>query len=220
MSGEPRSAALAGSSTAALETMRFPFTLPALPYEPDALRPVISAKTLKVHYGGHHRAYISALNQAIDNTEFETMPLKAIIQATAGKAAQAAVFNNASQAWSHAFYWDSLVPPGGPAPPPVLKSMIEASFGTLAACTRALQQAASTQFGAGWTWLVLDGKKISVVRTRDAETPLTSGQTPLLAIDVWEHAYYLDYPNRRLDYVAGVVDTLLNWKFAAGNLAS
>lgn len=112
MSGEMRSAGPAGGSTAALENMRFPYRLPVLPFEPDALRPVISAKTLKFHYGAHQRAYISALNQAIDNTEFEAMPLKTIIQATAGKAAKAAVFNNAAQAWNHAFYWDSLVPQG------------------------------------------------------------------------------------------------------------
>lgn len=220
MSGETRSAAPAETATAALESMRFPFTLPALPYEPDSLRPVISAKTLKFHYAGHHQAYISALNQAIDNTEFEAMPLKAIIRATAGKAAQAAVFNNAAQAWNHAFYWDSLVPSDAGDPPAALKSMIEASFGTVAACRQALCEAAVARFGAGWAWLVLDGKRISVLQTKDAETPLTSGKTPLLAIDVWEHAYYLDYQNRRASYVAGVVDRLLNWKFAAGNLAS
>ena len=147
------------------------------------------------------------------------MPLKALIRATAGKPEQAAIFNNAAQAWNHAFYWDSLTPPGGGDPPPGLKQLIEAAFGSVAACKQALAEAALAQFGTGWAWLVLDGKKISVMKTDDADNPLTQGLTPLLAIDVWEHAYYLDYQNRRKDYVVGVVEKLLNWNFAAANLA-
>ena len=219
--GQPASAPAehTGLSTAMLEGVGFPYALPALPYALDGLSPFISESTLRFHHGKHHQAYIEALNQAIDDTEFQPMPLKALIRATAGKPEQAAIFNNAAQAWNHAFYWDSLTPQGGGDPPPGLKQMIEANFGSVAACKQALAEAALAQFGTGWAWLVLDGKNISVVKTDDADNPLTQGLTPLLAIDVWEHAYYLDDQNRRKDYVVGVVEKLLNWNFAAGNLA-
>ncbi len=206
-------------STAMLENMRFPYELPALPYALDELSPFISENTLRFHHGRHHQAYIDALNQAIDDTEFEAMPLRALIRATAAKTGHAAVFNNAAQAWNHAFYWDSLRPPGGGEPPPVLRQMIEASFGSVAACKEALTDAAVTQFGTGWAWLVLEDGRIRVMKTGEADNPLTRAAIPLLAIDVWEHAYYLDYQNRRKDHVAGVVDHLLNWDFAASHLA-
>jgi len=209
----------AGVSTAMLEHMGFPYELPALPYALDALSPFISETTLRFHYGKHHKTYIDALNKAIDDTEFEAMPLRALIQATAGKPGQATLFNNAAQAWNHAFYWDSLAPGGAGEPPPMLKQMIDASFGSVEACKQALTEAASTHFGSGWAWLVLDGKKVSVVKTGDADNPLTRGMTPLLAIDVWEHAYYLDYQNRRKDHATGVIEHLINWNFAASNLA-
>ncbi|MHB1075359.1 superoxide dismutase [Thiobacillus sp.] len=207
-----------GISTAMLENMSFPYELPALPYAMDALSPVISENTLRFHHGKHHQTYIDALNKAIDDTEFQAMPIKAMILA-AGAGEKTEIFNNVAQAWNHAFYWDSLCEKGGGDPPPILKQMIDASFGSVEACRRELVHAAVTQFGTGWAWLVLDGKKISVMKTEDADTPLTFGMRPLLAIDVWEHAYYLDYQNRRKDHVAGVVDKLINWKFAAGNLA-
>jgi Fe-Mn family superoxide dismutase len=208
-----------GVSTSMVEAMRFPYELPALPYPRDALSPFISETTLRFHYGKHHQAYIDALNKAIDDTEFQAMPLRAIIQSTAGKSGQASIFNNAAQTWNHAFYWDSLTPQGGGDPPPALKRMIEASFGSVEACTRELAHAAMTQFETGWAWLVLDDNQISVMKTGGADNPLTRGMTPLLAIDVWEHAYYLDYQNRRKDYVTGVIDRLINWDFAAKNLA-
>jgi Fe-Mn family superoxide dismutase len=207
-----------GISTAMVEAMRFPYELPALPYARDALSPFISETVLRFRRK-HHQAYIDALNQAIDDTEFQAMPIRAIIRATAGKPGQTAIFSNAAQTWNHAFYWDSLTPQGGGDPPHALKRMIEASFGTVAACTLELAQAAMTPFGTGWAWLVLDDGKISVMKTGEADNPLTRGMTPLLAIDVWEHAYYLDYQNRRKDYVAGVIDRLINWNFAARNLA-
>jgi superoxide dismutase, Fe-Mn family len=206
------------TSTARLENAGFPYELPALPYALDALSPFISETTLKFHHGKHHQTYIDALNKAIDDTEFEAMPLRAMIRATAGKLEHAAIFNNAAQAWNHAFYWDSLSPQGGGDPPPGLKKMIEASFGSVAACKQALAEAAVAQFGSGWAWLVLDGKTLSVAKTGNADNPLIHGLIPLLAIDVWEHAYYLDYQNRRKDHVAGVVEKLINWDFAAGNL--
>lgn len=216
----PSSSAMApcSISTDMLEKMRFPYELPILPYALDALSPCISENTLRFHYGRHHQTYIDGLNKAIGDTEYEAMPLKAMILATATDG-KSAIFNNAAQAWNHAFYWDSLTPNGGGEPPPALKLMIEASFGSVDACREALVDAAVRQFGAGWAWLVLDGKKIGVMKTGNAGNPLTSGVTPLLAIDVWEHAYYLDYQNRRKDHVAGVVGKLLNWKFAASNLA-
>ena len=209
----------AGTCTFILENMRFPYVLPPLPYALNALSPFISEKTLRFHHGKHHQTYIESLNKAIDDTEFQAMPIKALILATAGKAGKTDLFNNAAQAWNHAFYWDSLSPHGGGEPPPALKQVIEASFGTVEACKRALAEAALTQFGSGWTWLVLDGEKIAVTKTANADTPLTTGMKPLLAVDVWEHEYYLDYQNRRKDYVAGVIDTLLDWNFAAANLA-
>ncbi len=208
-----------GISTAMLERMAYPYDLPALPYSMDALSPCISERTLRCHHGEHHKAYIEALNKAIGDTEYEAMPLKALILATAGKPGQSAIFNNAAQAWNHAFYWDSLAPEGGGEPPPVLKRMIEASFGSVEACRNALIKAATTQFGSGWAWLAQDGKKVTVLKTGNADNPMTRGMNPLLAVDVWEHAYYIDYQNRRKDHVDGVIYELLNWEFAASNLA-
>jgi len=155
-----------GISTDMLESMAFPYDLPALPYPMDALSPCISERTLRCHHGEHHRTYIEALNKAIEDTEYQAMPLRALIVATAGKPGQSAIFNNAAQAWNHAFYWDSLTPQGGGEPSPVLKQMIEASFGSVDACRNALTKAATTQFGSGWAWLAQDGKKIVVLNRR------------------------------------------------------
>ena len=196
-----------GSSTA--------YVLPPLPYAQNALEPVISANTISFHYGKHHKGYIDNLNKLVIGTEFVGMPLDKIITATAGKADKAAIFNNAAQAWNHAFYWNSLTPNGGGEPPATLKIKIEASFGSMDACKKELAAAATTQFGSGWAWLVLDGDNLKVVKTSNADSPLTKGMKPLLTIDVWEHAYYLDYQNRRADYVNAVLDKLINWNFAA-----
>jgi len=193
--------------------------LPPLPYAESALDPVISATTLGFHYGKHHKGYVDNLNKLVAGTEFAELTLEKIIAATAGKVDKTAIFNNAAQAWNHTFYWRSLMPKGGGEPPAVLKQKIEASFGTLDACRKELATAATTQFGSGWAWLVLDGDKLKVVKTGNADSPLTKGMKPLLTIDVWEHAYYLDYQNRRADYVATVLDKLISWSFAAGNLA-
>jgi Fe-Mn family superoxide dismutase len=144
--------------------------------------------------------------------------LTTIITATAGKADKSAIFNNAAQDWNHTFYWRSLQPNGGGEPPAALMQKIEASFGNLDVCKKELAAAATTQFGSGWAWLVADGDKLKVVKTGNAETPMTTGLKPLLTIDVWEHAYYLDYQNRRADYVNAVLDKLINWEFAAENL--
>ena len=196
------------------------YVLPPLPYAENALEPVISEKTISFHYGKHHKGYVDNLNKLIVGTEFAGLTLEKIISQTAGKADKAAIFNNASQAWNHTFYWNSLTPNGGGQPPAALKTKIEASFGTVDACKKELAAAATTQFGSGWAWLVLDGDKLKVVKTSNADSPLTKGLKPLLVIDVWEHAYYLDYQNRRADYVNAVLDKLINWSFAADNLKS
>jgi Fe-Mn family superoxide dismutase len=194
-------------------------TLPALPYPENALEPVISAKTLNFHHGKHHRTYVETANELIHGTEFAQMPLEQIVKATAGKADHAAIFHNAAQAWNHTFYWQCLKPKGGGEPPAALKQRIEASFGSVDACKKELAAAAVAQFGSGWAWLVVEGEKLKVLKTADAETPLTQNLRPLLTIDVWEHAYYLDYQNRRADHVNALIDKLANWEFAAQNMA-
>jgi superoxide dismutase, Fe-Mn family len=195
-----------------------PILLPALPYEQSALQPVISANTLGFHYGKHHKGYVDTLNKLIAGTEFSDMRLEKIIKATAGQAEHAAIFNNAAQTWNHTFYGHSLRPKGGGEPPAVLNRLMQSAFGSVEACKKELAAAAVGQFGSGWAWLVMDGEKLKVVKTGNANSPLTQAATPLLTIDVWEHAYYLDYQNRRADYVSAVLDTLVNWEFAAENL--
>ena len=195
-----------------------PVVLPPLPWADSALAPVISANTIGFHYGKHHQGYVTNLNKLIAGTPLADQELAQIVRATAGKADQAAIFNNAAQVWNHTFYWQSLKPGGGGEPPAALKAKMEASFGSVAACRKELTTAATSQFGSGWAWLVADGDALKVVKTGNAETPLTSGMKPLVTIDVWEHAYYLDYQNRRADYVAAVLDKLINWEFALANL--
>jgi Fe-Mn family superoxide dismutase len=195
-----------------------PHVLPSLPYAENALAPVISAKTIGFHYGKHHKGYVDNLNKLIAGTEFADLPLTKIITKTAGIADKTAIFNNAAQTWNHTFYWKSMRLKGGGEPPNALKQKIAASFGSVDTCKKELSTAAMAQFGSGWVWLVLDGDKLKVVKTANADVPLTTGMKPLLTIDVWEHAYYLDYQNRRADYVNAVLDKLINWDFAADNL--
>jgi Fe-Mn family superoxide dismutase len=195
-----------------------PHVLPPLPYAQDALAPVISAATVALHHDKHQRAYVETLNQLLAGTEQAGLALEVLIAEAAGKADKVAIFNNAAQAWNHSFYWRSLRPEGGGEPPAALKKKIDASFGSLDACKKELAAAAMAQFGSGWAWLVLEGDKLRVVKTGNAGTPITKGLKPLLNLDVWEHAYYLDYQNRRVDYVNAVLDKLINWDFAADNL--
>jgi Fe-Mn family superoxide dismutase len=195
-----------------------PVALPPLPFEQGALAPVISANTLSFHYGKHHKTYVDTLNKLIAGTEFADMPLEKIVRASAAQPEQSSIFNNAAQAWNHAFYWRSLKPKGGGEPPAVLKQMMESAFGDVEACKKELSKAAVGQFGSGWAWLVQQGETLKIVKTPDAKTPLTEGLKPLLTIDVWEHAYYLDYQNRRVDYVNALIEKLANWEFAAENL--
>jgi superoxide dismutase, Fe-Mn family len=195
------------------------FTLPTLPYADTALAPVISANTIGFHYGKHHKTYVDNLNNLVKGTDLEGQSLEAIVAATAGKADKAGVFNNAAQVWNHTFYWNCLRANGGGAPPAKLAQMIDAGFGSFDNFKKEFAQACVTQFGSGWGWLVADGGTLKVVKTANAEVPFTKGQKPLLTVDVWEHAYYLDYQNRRADYVNAVIDKLLNWQFAEENLA-
>ena len=195
-----------------------PHALPPLPYATDALSEVISENTIIFHYGKHHKTYVDELNKAIAGSPLETMTLEEIIRNTTGKADQLTIFNNAAQAWNHAFYWHSLSPTGGGEPPVGLKEMIEASFDSVDACKHQLATAATSQFGSGWAWLVQEGKQLRVMKTKDAENPITQGLKPLLTLDVWEHAYYLDFQNRRKDYATAVLEKLINWNFAAANI--
>ncbi len=190
---------------------------PALPYADNSLEPYISANTIGFHYGKHHATYIKNYNGLVEGTPFDAKPIEEVILATAADAAKVGVFNNAAQALNHSFYWNCLTPNGGGTPTGELAAKIDADFGSFDKFKDELKNAAATQFGSGWAWLVLDNGTLKVVKTGNAQTPLTSGQTPLLCIDVWEHAYYLDYQNRRPDHVAAVIDHLLNWKFATDN---
>jgi Fe-Mn family superoxide dismutase len=200
-------------------TFYAPLTLPPLPYPVNALEPIISERTLSFHHCKHQRAYIDATNKLIVGTELAGLPLEQVVTATAGKADRASIFHNAAQAWNHDFYWHCLKPKGGGGPPAVLRKAMEAAFGSVDACKTELANQAVSQFGSGWAWLVLDGAKLKVVKTDNADTPLTRGVKPLLAIDVWEHAYYLDYQNKRADHVNAVIDALANWEFAAANMS-
>ena len=195
-----------------------PILLPALPWADAALAPVISANTIGFHYGKHHKGYVDNLNRLLAGSDLADLPLEKIVVATAGKADKTAIFNNAAQIWNHTFYWNSLRPNGGGEPPAALKKRIEASFGSVDALKKELATAATSQFGSGWAWLVADGDKLKVIRTANADLPQTAGLKPLLTIDVWEHAYYLDYQNRRADYVNALIDKLINWEFALQNL--
>ncbi|HBS39437.1 MAG TPA: superoxide dismutase [Fe] [Rhodobacteraceae bacterium] len=197
------------------------FELPALPYEKNALEPHMSANTFDFHHGKHHNTYIVNLNGMLDGSDLADASLEDIIKATAGDPAKAGMFNNAAQVWNHTFFWNSMKPNGGGAPTGELAAKIDSDLGGFDAFKDAFKAAGATQFGSGWAWLVVgDGGKLEVVKTPNAETPLTQGKTPLLTCDVWEHAYYLDYQNRRPDFLAAFLDNLANWDFAAENLAN
>ena len=199
--------------------MSAPFSLPPLPYADTALEPLISANTLSFHYGKHHKAYVDNLNKLVEGKDLATMTLEQIINLSAGKADMAGVFNNAAQVWNHTFYWNSLKPNGGGKPTGALAAAIDKDLGGYDKFKADLSAAAMTQFGSGWAWLVSDAGTLKIVKTGNAEVPLTKGQKPLLTIDVWEHAYYLDYQNLRAKYVETLIDKLLNWDFANANLA-
>ena len=191
--------------------------LPPLPYEPAALEPTMSAKTLAFHHGKHHAAYVASYNDLTRGT-YTAKPLEDVLREVAGDASRSGIFNSGAQAWNHSFFWRCLKPGGGGKPAGELGARIVVDFGSFDAFVVQFKGAAATQFGSGWTWLVFDHDKLEVVKTANADTPLIHGMTPLFTIDVWEHAYYLDYQNRRADYVAAVLASLANWEFAAQNL--
>lgn len=194
------------------------FTLPDLPYAQNALEPHISAETLGFHHGKHHQKYVDTLNDLIKGTSYESQSLEEIIRASHGK--DAGVFNNAAQVWNHTFYWNSMKPGGGGAPDGSLAAAIDRDFGSFDQFCTAFKQAGATQFGSGWAWLVAgDGDKLEIIKTPNAELPMTQGKKALLTADVWEHAYYLDYQNRRPDYLDVFLKSLVNWDFAARNFA-
>ena len=180
------------------------FQLPPLPYADNALEPVISANTISFHYGKHHKTYVDNLNNLVKGTDYESASLEKIINETAGKADKAPLFNNAAQIWNHTFYWNSLKGNGGGKPSGKLATMIDAAFGSYDNFRKELAATTVSQFGSGWGWLVVDGGALKVVKTANAEVPFTKGQKPLLTIDVWEHAYYLDHQNKRAAYVDAV----------------
>jgi Fe-Mn family superoxide dismutase len=192
--------------------------LPRLPYAYDALEPHISRSTLEIHHGRHHRAYVEKTIALAKQLRLADEPLERIIGQTADQESHRALFQNAAQAWNHAFYWNSLNPGGGGPPQGEIAERIEAELGGYDSFVAQFAAAAAGQFGSGWAWLVLDSDRLKITQTSNADTPLAHGQTALLTIDVWEHAYYLDYQNRRADYVAAVVEKLINWDFANRNL--
>jgi superoxide dismutase, Fe-Mn family len=194
------------------------YELPPLPYAYDALEPYISKSTLEFHHDKHHAAYVSKYNDAVKGTDHDNKPIEAVIKTIAGDASMQGVFNNAAQAWNHTFYWNSIKPGGGGTPSGDLAQKIEADFGSFEKFAEAFKNAGATQFGSGWAWLVLDGGTLKVTKTLNADNPLTAGQVPLLTMDVWEHAYYLDYQNKRPDYIETFLTKLVNWDFAASNL--
>jgi Fe-Mn family superoxide dismutase len=194
------------------------FELPSLPYADTALEPYYSAKTFSFHHGKHHKAYVDNLNKLLPGSPFENSTLEAIILAVAGDPTKAGFFNNAAQVWNHTFFWHCMKPGGGGAPNGALADRINAAFGSYEKFAEQFKAAAVGRFGSGWAWLVLDGGELKIMSTPNAETPMTGGKKALLTVDVWEHAYYLDYQNRRPDFVQTFLDHLVNWDFVAANL--
>ena len=190
--------------------------LPPLPYADDALDPHISARTISFHYGKHHATYVTNTNALIEGTEHADKSLEEIVRS----AGPGGLFNNAAQVWNHNFYWQSMAPSGGGDPSGDLAAAIDASFGGASNLKQQIVDKGKGNFGSGWTWLVKTADGLEIVNTDDADTPIAHGQTPLLTVDVWEHAYYLDYQNARPAYLETFVEKLLNWEFAASNFAA
>ena len=193
-------------------------TLPELSYAKDALAPSISANTLEFHHGKHHKAYVDNLNKLVAGTDLAEADLETVIKKVAGDPARAGIFNNAAQVWNHSFYWKCLKAAGGGKPTGAVAAKIDAAWGSYEKFAEELKNAGVTQFGSGWAWLVVDGGQLKITKTANADTPIAHGVKPLLTLDVWEHAYYLDYQNRRPDYLGAVIGKLINWDFVNANL--
>lgn len=196
------------------------FQLPPLPYDKNALEPYVSAKTLEFHHGKHHNAYVTTLNELIKETPHASEDLETIIKGTFGDASKSKIFNNGAQVWNHTFFWSCMKPSGGGTPTGDVASAIDACFGSLEKFKEEFKDACVTQFGSGWGWLVADNGKVAIMKTPNAENPMAHGKVALLTCDVWEHAYYLDYQNRRPDFVQAFMDNLINWDFVAQTLAT
>lgn len=197
------------------------FTQPPLPFPKDALEPYgMKAETFDYHYGKHHAAYVTNLNKLVEGTPLESLSLEDVIKQSFGDSSKVGVFNNAAQVWNHTFFWNCLKAGGGGTPTGELAAKIDAAFGSLDKFKEEFSNAAATQFGSGWAWLVDDGGTLKVTKTPNAENPLVHGQKPLLTLDVWEHAYYLDFQNARPAFIKNFLDNLVNWDFVAQNLAA
>ena len=191
------------------------FELPPLPYAQDALAPHISAETLEYHYGKHHQTYVTNLNKLVEGTEFENAALEDVILKSDG-----GLFNNSAQVWNHTFYWNSMTPDGGGAPTGEVADAINSAFGSYDSFVDKFKEAAATQFGSGWAWLVDSGSGLEIMKTSNADLPMKHNAKAILTIDVWEHAYYIDFRNARPNYISTFIDSLINWDFVAQNLAS
>lgn len=196
------------------------YELPPLPYDYEALAPHISSDTLKFHHDKHHAAYVTNYNKMADEAGMADKSIEEVIKATYGDSSKTGIFNNAAQAWNHSFYWNCMKPSGGGMPTGALADKINADFGSFDKFKEQFLTAGGTQFGSGWAWLVLDNGTLKVTKTPNAENPLVHGQVPLLTMDVWEHAYYLDYQNRRPDYAKTFMDSLVNWDYVGEQLAA
>jgi superoxide dismutase, Fe-Mn family len=194
------------------------FVLPPLPWAEDALEPAYSARTVSFHYGKHHKAYVDKLNELTAGTDLEGKPVEEVVAAVAGKADKQAVFNNAAQVWNHTFFWQCMTPGGGGRPSGALADRIDATWGGHDSFVAEFKAAAVGRFGSGWAWLIEEGGELKIVSTPNAELPMGEGVKVVLTCDVWEHAYYLDYQNRRPDFVQAFFDSLVNWEFAQQNL--
>ncbi|MGZ6292971.1 MAG: superoxide dismutase [Syntrophales bacterium] len=192
--------------------------LPDLPYAKDALAPVISANTMEFHYGKHHKAYVDNTNKLIAGTDLANDTLESIIKKTTGDASKIGIFNNAAQVWNHSFYWRCMKAKGGGKPTGAVADKINKAWGSFEKFAEEFKNAGVTQFGSGWAWLVSDRGELKITKTANADTPIAHGQKPLLTVDVWEHAYYLDYQNRRPDYLTAFIEKLINWDFVKANL--
>jgi Fe-Mn family superoxide dismutase len=196
------------------------YELPPLPYDYNALDPYISAKTLEFHHDKHHAAYVTNYNNLIKDTDLAGKSIEEVIKAAYNDSSKSGIFNNGAQAWNHSFFWNSLKPGGGGAPTGAVAEKIDADLGGYDKFKEEFKKAATTQFGSGWAWLVLDNGTLKVVNSPNAVNPLALGHTPLLTLDVWEHAYYLDYQNKRPDFIDAFINNLLNWDFVNQNLAA
>lgn len=193
-------------------------TLPDLPYEKDALAPHISLNTLDFHHGKHHNTYVTNLNKLIEGTDLTSETIEDIIKKTVNDADKVGIFNNAAQVWNHTFYWQSMKPNGGGLPTGDIAEKIDADFGGYDNFIERLKNAGLTQFGSGWAWLIMKNNKLDIMKTSNADTPIAHGLKPILTVDVWEHAYYLDYQNGRGNYLGAFINNLINWEFANSNL--